>query len=87
MQKDHPTYLRLLAIEEAEKVAAELIRTNPDGLARGERLTPDQYHFLLRQVSDRLRKSNKLPVKKIPEIRFQAFEDPFYEVIRNRGLI
>jgi len=87
MQLDHPTYLRLLAIDEAEKVAAELIRTNPDGLSRGETLTADQYNFLLRQVRDRLRKSGKLPVKKIPELRFQAFEGPFYEVLRHRNLV
>jgi hypothetical protein len=87
MQKDHSTYLRLLAIDEATKVAAELIRTNPEGISRGETLTADQYNFLLRQVRDRLRKSGKLPVKKIDEIRFQAFEGPFYEVLRKAGLI
>ena len=87
MQKDHPTYLRLLAIDEGQKVAAELVRTNPDGLARGETLTSDQYNFLLRQVRDRLRKSGKLPVKQIDEIRFQTFEGPFYEVLQRNGLI
>ena len=77
----------VLTRREAEKIAAELIRTNPDGLARGETLTPEQYGFLLRQITDRLRKSNKLPVRPIPEIRFQAFEGPFYEVLQHRGLI
>jgi len=87
MQKDHPTYLLRLATSEAKAVAAELIRQNPDGLARGETLTTDQYHFLLRQVTDRLRKSGKLPVKKIDESRFQAFEGPFYETLQKAGLI
>ena len=87
MPKDHPTYLRLLAIEEAEIAAAELIKINPDGIARGETLTPEQYHLLLQQVTNQLRKSGKLPTQPIPEIRFQAFEGPFYEVLLHRGLI
>jgi hypothetical protein len=86
MSKDHPSYLLRLATKEAEKVAAELIRTNPDGLSRGETLTPEQYHFLLKQVADRLRKLGQLPVK-ISAERFQAFENPFYAVLRSAGLL
>jgi hypothetical protein len=87
MPKDHPTYLLRLAMEEGEAVAAELIHTNPDGIARGEKLTTKQYHFLLKQITDRLRKSGKLPMKPISEIRFQAFEGPFWEVLHNSSLI
>ena len=86
-RKDDPTYLLRLGQEEGEKVAAELIRTNPDGLARGERLTADQYHFLVRQVSDRLRKTNRLPVNKLAGERFGAFEQPFWEVLHSYELV
>lgn len=84
---DHPARLLRLAQDEARAIAAELVRTNPDGLARGEQLTGEQYQFLLRQVMDRLRKSNQLPVRPLTGERLGAFEQPFWEVLHNSGLI
>ena len=85
--KDHPTYLRTLGIEAAGKAANMLTRINPEGISRGETLTAEQYHILLNQVTSSLKESGKLPRKAIPEIRFQAFENPFYETLQSRGLI
>ena len=84
---DDPTYLLHLAEREAENVLGELLKMDPTALQEGRRLSVDQYHFLLRQTVDRLRKSNKLPVKPLDGERFQAFERPFWEVLNRAGVL
>jgi hypothetical protein len=86
MSKDDPSYLLCLAEEEAGKVADEIVRTNPSEAARGEVMTPTQYIFLLGQRVNHLRKTGKLP-RAITRERFDAFEGPFSEVLRRRGLL
>jgi hypothetical protein len=84
---DHPTYLLRLAVQEGKAVAAELIRTNPEGLSRGEKLTGEQYQFLLRQRLDHLRKTGRLPVRILSAERLDSFEQPFWEILHRADLI
>lgn len=84
MSKSDPSYLLYLGEEEGAKVADEIIRTNPE--SRGEVLLPAQYIFLLGQRVEHLRKTGKLP-RGITQDRFEAFEGPFGNVLRKRGLL
>ena len=86
-RKDDPSYLLRLGRQEALALIPELNRMDPNGLAEGRTLSVDQYHFLLNQISDRLRKTNKLPVRPLDRERFQAFEQPFWQTLHNAGLV
>ena len=89
---DDPAYLLHLAEEEATKLAHELVRLNPEVVQEGralgsETLSTEQYHFLLKQIADRLRKTNRLPVKVLTTERSGAFEQPFWEILHQAGLV
>ena len=87
VDKSDPNYLLRLAETEARSLATELVRTDPTAADEGRTLSPEQYHFLLKQVTDRLRKTNRLPVKPLSPERFGAFEQPFYEILHQKGLV
>lgn len=84
---DDPAYLLHLAEEEATNLVRELVRTDPTAAQEGRTLSAEQYHFLLKQVADRLRKTNRLPVKVLTTERFGAFEQPFWEILHRAGLV
>jgi len=84
---DDPTYLLHLAEEEATNLARELVRFDPKAAQEGRTLSTEQYHFLLKQIADRLRKTNRLPVKVLTTERSGAFEQPFWEILHQAGLV
>ena len=84
---DDPTYLLRLAEKESLNLVQELLRTDPSASIESRTLSTEQYHFLLSQTVDRLRKTNRLPVKPLATDRFDAFEQPFWETLHRSGLI
>jgi hypothetical protein len=84
---DAPSYLLHLAEEEATNLVRELVRSDPTAAQKGRTLSVEQYQFLLKQIADKLRKTNKLPVKPMTTDRFRAFEQPFWEILHRAGLV
>jgi len=84
---DDPTYLLHLAEEEATKLVHELVRTDPTAAQESRTLSTEQYHFLLGQITDKLRKTNKLPLKPMTTDRFGAFEQSFWKILHRAGLV